>query len=83
MQEEKIVVDLDHPVWLSEPGYGNMGTVKAPYCALGKMKVASGLIENLSGLYTLLIEVGIDTRKYWLLKVEAVFLLWRKLKQGL
>lgn len=63
--QEKIVVDLDHPVWLSEPGFGNEGTIKAPYCILGKMRVASGLDELTSGLYTTLIEAGIDTKKYW------------------
>ncbi len=38
--QEKIVVDLNHPVWLSEPGYGNPKTLNGPYCAIAKDYIA-------------------------------------------
>lgn len=38
----KIVVDLDHPVWLSEPGYRYFKGDDGNYCALGKALIASG-----------------------------------------
>ena len=41
MQNEKVVVDLDHPVWLSEPGFTQMEAL-GRYCALGKACIAMG-----------------------------------------
>lgn len=62
----KIVVDLDHPVWLSEPGYGNEGMLRAPYCALGKLKVAANLeTTNIGVMYENIYSLIPHPIDYW------------------
>ncbi len=33
----KVVIDLDNPIWLEEGGFGIKSTRVFPYCALGKL----------------------------------------------
>lgn len=44
---DKVIVDLDHSVWLEEGGFGPdsvSGLIEGPKCAIGKFNVASGLL---------------------------------------
>ncbi len=49
----KVLIDLDHPIWNSEPGFGGESANNMrnePKCALGKLGVVTGLYPY--GFYT-------------------------------
>ncbi len=63
-EDGKLIVDLDNPVWLSEPGYGHVASFSPPYCAIGKFASCVGL-EGTNSSYSAVKDLGVPTASIW------------------
>lgn len=46
MTDDKLFIDLDHPVWHTEPGFGVPSSFRSPFCAVGKAVQATWLVDQ-------------------------------------